>query len=42
MTGSHRIYKHPVKTGIVIIAGHPGKDLRKGVWNEIMKQAGLQ
>ena len=42
MNGSHRIFHHPVKRGIVIIAGHPGKDLKKGVWDAIMKQAGIK
>jgi len=28
-TGSHRHYKHPVKKGIVIIAGHPDMDCQK-------------
>ena len=28
--GSHRVYKHPVRQGIVIIAGHLGEDVDKG------------
>lgn len=39
--GSHRIYKHPVKKGITIIAGHPGTDVPPGTWNQILKQTGL-
>ena len=40
-TGSHRIYKHPVKPGHVVIPGRPGADLHPFVWRSIMKQAGL-
>ena len=40
--GSHRVYKHSDKQGIVVIAGHPGVDVPQGTWNEILKQAGLQ
>lgn len=40
--GSHRVYKHPVKKGHVIIAGKPGEDLAKGTYNNILKQAGLK
>ena len=41
-TGSHRIYHHPEKPGIVVIAGHPGDDVATGTWNNIQKQAGLK
>jgi predicted RNA binding protein YcfA (HicA-like mRNA interferase family) len=40
--GSHRQYKHPVKSGKVTIAGHPGEDMRAGTYNNILKQAGLK
>lgn len=30
MRGSHRVLKHPTKQGIVVVAGHPGKDLAPG------------
>ncbi len=40
--GSHRVYKHPTKQGIVVIAGRPGVDVPQGTWNNILKQAGLQ
>jgi predicted RNA binding protein YcfA (HicA-like mRNA interferase family) len=40
--GSHRQYKHPVKSGRVTIAGHPGKDVREGTRQSILKQAGLK
>jgi len=40
--GSHRQFKHPVKTGLVTIAGHPGVDIPKGTLNSILKPAGLK
>ena len=40
--GSHRVYKHQEKPGIVVIAGNPGVDLPQGTWNNIRKQAGLK
>ena len=40
--GSHRIYRHPTKPGIVIITGHPGRDVPKRILDEILKQAGLK
>ena len=40
--GSHRIYKHPVKTGTVVVAGHPSVDMREGTWQNILKQAELK
>jgi predicted RNA binding protein YcfA (HicA-like mRNA interferase family) len=40
--GSHQQYKHPTKVGRVTIAGHPGKDVREGTRQSIMKQAGLR
>ena len=42
MNGSHRIFKHPEKTGTVTIAGHPGEDVPKGTWGNILRQAGLR
>jgi predicted RNA binding protein YcfA (HicA-like mRNA interferase family) len=41
-TGDHRIYHHPQKSGIVVIAGHPGDDIPTGTWNSILRQAGLK
>jgi len=41
-TGSHRIYHHPEKPGIVVIAGQPGDDVPTGTWNSILRQAGLK
>ncbi len=39
--GSHRHYKHPIKTGKVTIPFHTG-DIDKGTYNSILKQAGLK
>ncbi len=41
-TGSHRIFHHPTKPGIVIIAGKPSQDLAPGTLNAILKEAGLK
>jgi predicted RNA binding protein YcfA (HicA-like mRNA interferase family) len=41
-TGSHRQFKHPVKKGRVTIPGHVGEELPPGLYNSIMKQAGLK
>ncbi|MYA62430.1 MAG: type II toxin-antitoxin system HicA family toxin [Dehalococcoidia bacterium] len=40
--GSHRHYHHPVKPGTVTIPGHPGDDVSKGTWLNILRQAGLR
>lgn len=40
--GSHRQFKHPVKKGLVTVAGKPSDDLAKGTLNSILKQAGLK
>ena len=40
--GSHRIYKHPTRPGIVVIAGHPGDDVHRSLWLAILRQAGLR
>jgi predicted RNA binding protein YcfA (HicA-like mRNA interferase family) len=40
--GSHRQYKHPIKSGRVTIAGHPNHDLAPGTLNSIFKQARLK
>jgi predicted RNA binding protein YcfA (HicA-like mRNA interferase family) len=40
--GSHRHFKHPVKPGLVTIAGHPSVDVPPGTLNSILKQAGLK
>ena len=38
--GSHRVYKHPTKPGIVVVPGKPNEQLQEGTWNDIQKQAG--
>ncbi len=40
--GSHRQYKHPVKSGRVTVAGKPSDDLAPGTFNSILKQSGLK
>ncbi len=40
--GSHKQFKHPVKKGLVTIAGKPNDDLGPGTLNSIFKQAGLR
>jgi len=39
--GSHYQYKHPTKKGKITIPMH-SKDLKKGLANSILKQAGLK
>ncbi|MDQ2834683.1 MAG: type II toxin-antitoxin system HicA family toxin [Acidobacteriota bacterium] len=41
-TGSHRIYKHPVKPGVVVAAYHGTKDVPEGTLKSILRQAGLE
>ena len=38
--GSHHVFRHPVKPGIVVVP-HPKKDLGGGLVAAIVKQAGL-
>jgi predicted RNA binding protein YcfA (HicA-like mRNA interferase family) len=40
--GSHRHYRHPVKSGTVTVAGHPNDDLHPKTKASIMRQAGLK
>jgi len=40
--GSHRQYKHDIKTGLVTVPGKPGDDLAPGTLNSILKQADLK
>ncbi|MBK6781491.1 MAG: type II toxin-antitoxin system HicA family toxin [Gemmatimonadetes bacterium] len=39
--GSHQQFKHPVKPGLVTVAGKPSDDVAPGTLNSILKQAGL-
>ncbi len=38
--GSHHIYKHP--SGKRVVVPHPRKDLPKGTFHSILKQAGIK
>ena len=38
--GSHHVFKHPVRGGIVVVP-HPKKDLGPGLVAAIRRQAGL-
>jgi predicted RNA binding protein YcfA (HicA-like mRNA interferase family) len=40
--GSHRQYKHPVKRGLVTVAGKPSDDLHPKTRDSILRQAGLK
>jgi predicted RNA binding protein YcfA (HicA-like mRNA interferase family) len=40
--GSHRQFKHPVKSGRVTVAGHPSRETAKVTFANILKQPGLK
>jgi len=40
--GSHRQFKHPVKSGRVTVPGKPSDDVAPGTLNSILKQAQLK
>ncbi len=40
--GSHRQFKHALKSGRVTVPGKPSDDLAAGTQNSILKQAGLK
>ncbi len=41
--GSHAVYRHKLKTGIVVMSHHGlNKDMPDGTENSILKQAGLK
>lgn len=42
INGSHRQYKHPNKPQVVTIAGKESKEIAKGTWNNILRQAGIK
>jgi predicted RNA binding protein YcfA (HicA-like mRNA interferase family) len=42
LRGSHRQFKHPVKSGRVTVPGKPSDDLAPGTLNSILKQAQLK
>lgn len=39
--GSHKIFKHPIKRGIVVVPEHGKKDIPPGTLKSIKRQAGL-
>lgn len=39
--GSHQLYYNPVTNKTIIVPVHNGKDLKKGTFLAIIKQAGL-
>lgn len=39
--GSHQLYHNPITNKTVIVPVHGGKDLKKGTFLAIVKQAGL-
>ena len=41
INGSHHHFKHAHKPNLVTVP-HPKKDLPKGTWNSILKDAGLK
>jgi predicted RNA binding protein YcfA (HicA-like mRNA interferase family) len=41
-SGSHQVYKHPTKTGTVVVAQHGSKDIPEGTVKSILRQAGLE
>jgi predicted RNA binding protein YcfA (HicA-like mRNA interferase family) len=42
MRGSHRVLKHPVKSGIVVVPGSPSDEVATGTLRSIWKQAQLE
>jgi len=40
--GSHRQFRHPVKSGTVTVSGKPNVDMPPGTLNDSLKQAGLE
>jgi len=40
--GSHRIFEHPTKPGLVVVPDHAAVDLKPGTLNDILKKAGLR
>jgi len=40
--GSHQVFKHPDFPQIIVVPKHGKEDLKKGLLNSIMKEAGLK
>ena len=39
--GSHQLYYNPITNKMVIVPVHGGKDMKKGTYLAILKQAGI-
>ena len=39
--GSHQVYYNPISNKTIIVPFHNGKDLKKGAFIAILKQAGI-
>ncbi len=39
--GSHQVYYNPISNKTIIVPYHNGKDLKKGTFMAILKQAGI-
>ena len=40
--GSHRVMRHPIKRGIVVVAGDLNADMKAGTLSQVLFQAGLK
>ena len=40
--GSHQVYYNPINNKTIIVPYHNGKDLKKGTFMAILKQAGIE
>lgn len=40
-TGSHEIYRHATRSGIVVVAGRDTEPVAPGTLNSILRQSGL-
>ena len=40
--GSHQVYYNPISNKTIIVPYHNGKDLKKGTFMAILKQAGIE
>ena len=40
--GSHRVFRHPIKRGILVVPMHSNQDVHTGTLQAILKKAGLK
>ena len=40
--GSHKVYYNPINNKTIVVPYHNGKDLKKGTFMAIVKQAGIE